>query len=78
MYHFHNERLSQATLSANLTHAMLFPLHFPRPWCKTPSVGNTNDTARRTWASVASLLGLFVSALAEVVGAGVDDDGALG
>ena len=40
-------------------------------------VRNTDDTASRTGTSVTSLLGLLVSALAEVVGAGVDDDGAL-
>jgi hypothetical protein len=40
-------------------------------------VGDTNDTASRAGTSVTSLLGLFVSALAEVVSAGVDNDGAL-
>ncbi len=35
-------------------------------------------TASRTGASVASLEGLLVATLAEIVGAGVDDDGALG
>lgn len=40
-------------------------------------VGDTNDTASRARSGVTSLLGLLVSALAEVVGAGVDDDGAL-
>jgi hypothetical protein len=40
-------------------------------------VGDANDTASRARAGVTSLLGLLVSALAEVVGAGVDDDGAL-
>ena len=39
-------------------------------------LGDTNDTASGTSASVASLLALLVLALAEVVGAGVDDDGA--
>jgi hypothetical protein len=39
-------------------------------------LGDTNDAASRTSASVASLLALLVRALAEVVGAGVDDDGA--
>lgn len=34
-------------------------------------------TAGRTGASVASLEGLLVATLAEIVGAGVDDDGAL-
>lgn len=34
-------------------------------------------TASRAGTSVAGLLGLLVSTLAEVVGAGVDDDGAL-
>lgn len=38
--------------------------------------GNANDTAGRTAASVASLLGLLVATLAEIVSAGVDDDGA--
>jgi hypothetical protein len=40
-------------------------------------VGNTNDTASRAGTSIASLLGLLVSTLAEIVSAGVDDDGAL-
>lgn len=40
--------------------------------------GDTNDTAGRTGTCVTSLLGLLVAAAAEVVGAGVDDDGALG
>jgi hypothetical protein len=40
-------------------------------------VRDANDTASRTRASVTRLLGLLVAALAEVVGAGVDDDGAL-
>jgi hypothetical protein len=39
-------------------------------------LGDTNDTASRTSASVASLLALLVLALAEIVGAGVDDNGA--
>ena len=42
-----------------------------------PLVGDANDTAGRAGTSVASLLGLLVAALAEVVGAGVADDGAL-
>lgn len=40
-------------------------------------VGNANDTASRTSTRVARLLGLLVSALAEVIGASVDDNGAL-
>jgi hypothetical protein len=40
-------------------------------------VRDSNDTASRARASVTRLLGLLVAALAEVVGAGVDDDGAL-
>jgi hypothetical protein len=40
-------------------------------------VGDTNDTASRARTSVTSLLGLLMAALAEVVGAGVDNDGAL-
>jgi hypothetical protein len=40
-------------------------------------VGDTNDTASRAGTSVTGLLGLLVSALAEVIGAGVDNDGAL-
>lgn len=43
---------------------------------KVNLLGDTNDTASGTSASVASLLALLVLALAEVVGAGVDDDGA--
>ena len=39
-------------------------------------LGDTNDAASGTSASVASLLALLVLALAEVVSAGVDDDGA--
>lgn len=39
-------------------------------------VGDANDTAGRAGAGVASLEGLLVAALAEVVGAGVDNDGA--
>lgn len=40
-------------------------------------VGDANDTAGRTGAGVASLEGFLVATLAEIVGAGVDDDGAL-
>ena len=36
---------------------------------------DTNDTASRTGTSVASLEGLLVAALAEIVSAGVDNDG---
>lgn len=39
-------------------------------------LGDTNDTASGTSASVASLLALLVLALAEVVSASVDDDSA--
>ena len=39
-------------------------------------LGDTNDTASRTSASVASLLALLVLALAEIVGAGVDNNSA--
>lgn len=39
-------------------------------------LGDTNDTASGTSASVASLLALLVLTLAEVVSASVDDDGA--
>ena len=40
-------------------------------------LGDANDTASGTGAGVASLQRLLVSSLAEIVGAGVDDDGAL-
>jgi hypothetical protein len=40
-------------------------------------VGDTNDTASGAGASVASLLGLLVTTLAEIVGASVDNNGAL-
>lgn len=40
-------------------------------------VGDTNDTASGAGTSVTSLLGLLVSALTEIVGAGVDNNGAL-
>jgi hypothetical protein len=50
--------------------SIIFPLFSP------PLLGDTDNTASRTGASVASLLALLVLALAEVVGAGVDDDGA--
>jgi hypothetical protein len=40
-------------------------------------VGDTNDTASGAGTGVTGLLGLLVSALAEVVGAGVDNNGAL-
>lgn len=40
-------------------------------------VGDTNDTASRAGTGVTGLLGLLVSTLAEVVGAGVYNDGAL-
>ena len=39
-------------------------------------LGNANDTASRTSASVASLLALLVATLAKVVSAGVDNDSA--
>lgn len=38
-------------------------------------VGDSDDTASRSGTSVTSLKGLLVIALAEVVGAGVDNDG---
>lgn len=69
-----------------LTHILFcFCLLKLRVRCSSPSrsatsvslVGDTDDTAGRTSSGVACLLGLLVSALAEVVGAGVDDDGAL-
>lgn len=40
--------------------------------------GDADDAASGTETSVAGLEGVGVSSLAEVVGAGVDDDGALG
>ena len=40
-------------------------------------VGDTDDAACGAGASVTSLLGLLVSALAEIVGASVDNNGAL-
>jgi hypothetical protein len=40
-------------------------------------VGDTDDTASGAGASVTSLLGLLVSALTEIVGASVDNNGAL-
>lgn len=39
--------------------------------------GDTNDAASGTQTSVTGLEGVWVSSLAEVIGAGVDDDGAL-
>lgn len=39
-------------------------------------VGDTNDTASRAGTGVASLQTLLVATLAQVVGAGVDDNGA--
>lgn len=54
------------------------------PYCPRPSqslktylVGDANDTASGAGTSVTSLLGLLVSALAKVISAGVDDNGAL-
>jgi hypothetical protein len=38
---------------------------------------NANDTASRSWSRIAGLLGLLVASLAKVIGACVDDDGAL-
>jgi hypothetical protein len=40
-------------------------------------VGDTNDTASWASTSVTGLLGFLMAALAEVVGAGVDHNGAL-
>lgn len=55
-------------------HQVLLPshvhLHHPN------LLGNTDNTASGTSASVASLLALLVAAFAKVVGAGVDNDGA--
>lgn len=39
--------------------------------------GDANDTAGRSRTSVTGLLALFVPALAEIIGTGVDDDGSL-
>lgn len=58
------------------------PIPIPSHILPSPStaginlLGNADNTASGTGASVASLLALLVLALAEVVGAGVDDDGA--
>ena len=41
-----------------------------------PLLGDANDTASGTSTSVAGLLALLVLTLAEIVGAGVDDNGA--
>jgi hypothetical protein len=53
----------------------------PKPACTSTRNmrlgGDTNDTARRAGACVTGLLGLGVATLAEIVGAGVYDDGAL-
>jgi hypothetical protein len=40
-------------------------------------LGDANNTASRTWASIASLKRLLVAALAKVISAGMDDDSAL-
>ena len=48
-----------------------------RGFASNSLVGDTNDTAGRAGTSVAGLLRLGMVGLAEVVGAGVDDDGAL-
>jgi len=40
-------------------------------------LGDADDTASGTGAGVASLQGLLVSSLAEIVGAGMDNDGSL-
>jgi hypothetical protein len=52
------------------------PSHVPPSSTAANLLGDTDNTASGTGASVASLLALLVLALAEVVGAGVDDDGA--
>lgn len=52
------------------------PSHILHPQQECNLLGDTDNTASGTGASVASLLALLVLALAEVVGAGVDDDGA--
>lgn len=69
------KRTSKVTPSHHITssyrHQLINPHH--------PSLnllGDANNAASRTTASVASLLALLVAALAEVVGAGVHDDGA--
>jgi len=45
--------------------------------CSSTLVGDANDTTGRTWSSVTRLLRLLVAAPAEVIGAAMDDDGAL-
>jgi hypothetical protein len=54
-------------------YSILRPVHgYPAAFL----VGNANNATSRATASVTSLLALSVSALAEVVSAGVDDNGA--
>ena len=69
-----------ATLPRPASRKLLFSSHhqsiLPPVQRTSPLVGNANDTASRAGASVASLLALFVVTLAEVISAGVDDDGA--
>jgi hypothetical protein len=40
-------------------------------------VGNSNNPASRSWSSVTSLLAFLVPAFAQIIGASVDDEGAL-
>jgi len=63
---------------------LAYPCSWETPVCSTGYTlhrlvhlgGDTNDTASRSSAGIASLLGLLVAASAEIVSAGVDDDGA--
>jgi hypothetical protein len=68
--HHHRIQQSYIRMFNLIQSSIIFPLFSP------PLLGDTDNTASRTGASVASLLALLVLALAEVVGAGVDDDGA--
>jgi len=59
---------------------MFSPYKTPvNPSCQSPLplLGDADDTASRAGAGVAGLQGLLIATLAEVISAGVDDNGAL-
>jgi len=75
VYYFPAQRLAFCIDGSFCRHA--FAETFSLLYCSPGLVGDANDTASWAGASVTSLLGLSVATLAEVVGAGVHDDGAL-
>ena len=62
--------------SNSFIHHLILPMIVKLPASGIRLLSNPNDTTSGTRARIASLLALLVAALAEIVGAGVHDNGA--